>query len=145
MSGKIGRLHQSRRVGLCCTELSGKIIIRYTNEIHGGVRSHSWGQHTEFVATGGVYAVSSPARYLTGSWCQSKHHIELPFGYCGLMWCSPSRALVLVCSDGKEGLVLVLTAAESNCNVLLCVCKWAPDVLVQSKEHILFDKWLLNN
>ena len=60
------------------------------------------------MATGGVYAVSSPARYLTGSWCQSKHHIGLTFGYCGLIWCSPSKALELVCGDGKKGLMFLL-------------------------------------
>lgn len=139
------RLHQSWRIGFCCTELSGKIIIHCTDEIHGGARSHSWGQHTEFVATGDIRAVSSPAKYLTGSWCQSKHRTGLHFGYCGLMWCSPSKAQVLVCSDGEEGLMLVLMAAQSSCNILLCVWKWASGVLVQSKEHILFDTWLLNN
>lgn len=52
------RLHQSGRVGFCCTEVPGKTIIRYTSEIPGDGKS-SRGQEMEFVATGGVDAVSS--------------------------------------------------------------------------------------
>lgn len=52
---------------------------------------------------------------------------------------SPSEALGLVCRSS------VLTTAESNSRILLYIWKWAPGVLVQTKECILFDVWLLNS
>lgn len=40
--------------------------------------------------------------------CQSNHQTGPGFGHCGWMWCSPSKALELLCSHSKKGLMICL-------------------------------------